>query len=190
LDKDFNNLMVVLEDEPISTVLNLSNLNPCDFDFCQMRKLRLRYRILNMGRFNVFARLHVLYRHEAELARLKAAQAAMDEAPPMATVEKSLSEGLGGGALLLESVAVPSKISEILLTLGPNKEETGKVGGATQQYFERNGNFTTPVPLLVAPVVLVPGFGDGTIMPTPAPNWSNITQQLEAWFYLPFAISK
>jgi hypothetical protein len=64
-----------------------------------------------------------------------------------------------------------------------------KAGGATQQYFERNDNFTTPVPLLVAPVVSVPGFGDGTIMPTPAPNWNNITQQLEAWFYLPFAIS-
>ena len=63
------------------------------------------------------------------------------------------------------------------------------MGGTTQHSFERNGNSSTFV--LVAPmaVAMVPGFGDGTINPTPAPNWSKITQQFEARLYLPFTIT-
>jgi hypothetical protein len=64
-----------------------------------------------------------------------------------------------------------------------------KAEGATQHYFERNGNCSTFV--LVAPmaVATVPGFGDGIIKPTPAPNWSKITQQFEARRYLPITIT-
>jgi hypothetical protein len=62
-------------------------------------------------------------------------------------------------------------------------------GGATQQHFERNGNINTTFPLLVAPVVTVPGFGDGSVKPIPAPNWSQIIQHLEARRYLPFFIT-
>ena len=41
----------------------------------------------------------------------------------------------------------------------------------------------------MAPVVTVPGFGDGSVKPIPAPNWSQIIQHLEARRYLPFFIT-
>lgn len=96
---------------------------------------------------------------------------------------------------------IPSKVSEVPLSPVEFQVEEGpqllfggrstleeKEGGATQQYFERNGDMTT-LPLLVAPVVTVPGFGDGSVKPNPAPNWSELIQQLEARRYLPFSIT-
>ena len=93
---------------------------------------------------------------------------------------------------------IPSTVSEVQLSpvdfqveewpqllFGGRSTLEEKEGGATQQYFERNGDMTT-LPLLVAPVVTVPGFGDGSIKPTPAPNWSQLIQQLEAWCFSHF----
>jgi hypothetical protein len=66
-----------------------------------------------------------------------------------------------------------------LLLFGGRSALEEKEGGATQQYYERNGD-TSTLPLSVAPVVTVPGFRDGSVKPIPAPNWSQLIQQLEA----------